>query len=170
MVGPATLLRASQAVLSTVCDPVQIFFAYKFSYVLFCNSTNKTGQQVGGGLLIANHLDESLWSTNQKYWAAVRSCLVHSFVQVHSAAAPFTSHRNHSKYAEPKPFCWAKPAHLDLFHPILLCKITYRAPLEMLWVLTKSFTGQFKQPMTKGRDVIGAHNAHNVEKSHVGPM
>jgi hypothetical protein len=28
------------------------------------------------GLLIANHLDQSLWSSNQKYWAAVRSILI----------------------------------------------------------------------------------------------
>jgi hypothetical protein len=26
---------------------------------------------IHGGLLIANHLDQSLWSTNQKYWVAV---------------------------------------------------------------------------------------------------
>jgi hypothetical protein len=32
----------------------------------------------GKGLLIANHLDQSLWSTNQKYWTVVRSYLLHS--------------------------------------------------------------------------------------------
>jgi len=30
------------------------------------------------GLLIAKHLDQSLWSTNQKYWAAVMCNLLHS--------------------------------------------------------------------------------------------
>jgi len=42
-------------------------------------------------LLIANHLDQSLWSTNQKYWAAVRSNLLHSFSEVHNCVATFTS-------------------------------------------------------------------------------
>jgi hypothetical protein len=27
----------------------------------------KLGRQIGGGLLIANHLDQSLWWANQKY-------------------------------------------------------------------------------------------------------
>jgi hypothetical protein len=48
----------------------------------------------GGGQLIANHLDQSRtmgivsW-INQKHWVAVRSYLLHSFLQVHSVAAPF---------------------------------------------------------------------------------
>jgi hypothetical protein len=32
-----------------------------------------------GGLLIANHLDPSLWSTNQKYWAVIRSKIYYTF-------------------------------------------------------------------------------------------
>ncbi len=67
-------------------------------------------QQICGRLLIASHLDESLWWANQKHWVAVRSHLLHSFSQLHSAAAPFTSHDNLPNYAEPKPFSWAKPA------------------------------------------------------------
>jgi hypothetical protein len=39
----------------------------------------KMGQQKGGGLLLANHLDESVWWANQKHWATVRSYLLHSF-------------------------------------------------------------------------------------------
>jgi hypothetical protein len=62
-------------------------------------------------LLITNHLDQSLWWANQKHWAAVRSYLLNSFLQVHSAAAPFTSHGNTHNYAEPKPFSWAKRAY-----------------------------------------------------------
>jgi hypothetical protein len=53
----------------------------------------KLGQQIGGGLLIANHLDQSWWWVNQKHWA-VRWYLLHFFLQVHSAAAPFTSYGN----------------------------------------------------------------------------
>jgi hypothetical protein len=45
-------------------DPAKIFFTSKFSYVLFCNPTNKTGtgttKQIGGRLLIANHMDQSI--------------------------------------------------------------------------------------------------------------
>ncbi len=33
----------------------------------------KWGLQISGGLLIANHLDQSLWWANQKHWVAVRS-------------------------------------------------------------------------------------------------
>ncbi len=38
----------------------------------------KLGLQIGGRLLIANHLDQSLWLANQKQGAAVRSYLLHS--------------------------------------------------------------------------------------------
>jgi hypothetical protein len=71
-------------------------------------------------------MDQSLWWANQKHWAAVRSYSLHSFLQVHIAAAPFTSHGNNvGNCAEPKLFSWAKPAPLDFLHPILLCRITY---------------------------------------------
>jgi hypothetical protein len=51
--------------------------------VFFCNPTNKsvTGTANTWELLLANHLDQSLWSTNQKYWPAVRSNLLHSFFE-----------------------------------------------------------------------------------------
>jgi hypothetical protein len=71
----------------------------------------KLGPQIGGGLLKPNHLDESLWWANQKHWAAVRSYLLHSFLQVHSVAAPFISHGNTHNYVEHKPFSWAKLAY-----------------------------------------------------------
>jgi hypothetical protein len=56
-------------------------------------------------------LDESLWWANQKHWAGVRLYLLHSFLQVHSAAARFTGLGNVPNYVEPKPFSWAKPAY-----------------------------------------------------------
>jgi hypothetical protein len=54
----------------------------KFSCFSFGNPTNKivTRTAYTWGLLIANHLDQSLWSTNEKYWAAIRSNLVQSFL------------------------------------------------------------------------------------------
>jgi hypothetical protein len=46
----------------SICAHRKIFFTSKFSYGLFCNPTNKLklGQQIGGGLLITNHLEQSL--------------------------------------------------------------------------------------------------------------
>jgi hypothetical protein len=67
------------------------------------------------GLLIANHLDQSLWSTNQKYWAAVRSNLLHSFLEVHNCVAAFTSHGKLHEFGAEKPISWAKLAHFDVF-------------------------------------------------------
>jgi hypothetical protein len=54
---------------------------YKLSCFYFGNPTNKTGTGTAymWGLLIANHLDWSLWSTNQKHWTAVRFNSLHSF-------------------------------------------------------------------------------------------
>ncbi len=79
----------------------------------------KLGQQIGGGAggdcyLIANHQDESLWWANQKHWAEIRSYLSHSFLQVHSSAAPLTSRHNMHNYVEPKLFSWAKPAYVRI--------------------------------------------------------
>jgi hypothetical protein len=46
---------------------------------------------------------------------------------------PFTIHCKLCVCVEPKPFSSAKPAHFVFsFHPILLCRITYSTPLEML--------------------------------------
>jgi len=79
----------------------------------------KRGQQIPWGLLIANQLDQSLWCANQKQWPTVTTL----FSASAHHAGPFISHR--------KP-CWVKPAYLDFFHPIKLCRFTYWAPLEML--------------------------------------
>jgi len=89
----------------------------KFSCFLFGNPTNKTvrGTSYMCGLLIANHLDQSLWSTNQKYSAAGRSNSLHSFLEVHNCVAPFTSHGKLHKFGAEKPISWAKQAHFDLF-------------------------------------------------------
>jgi hypothetical protein len=67
------------------------------------------------GLLKANHLDQSLWSTNQKYWAAVKSNLLHSFLEVHNCVVPFTSHGTLHEFGAEKPISWAKRTHFDFF-------------------------------------------------------
>ncbi len=69
----------------------------------------KSGQQIRGGLLIANHPEQLLWGATEKHWAAVRSHLLQCLGQVHVVATPFTSHRELSNFAELKPFSWTKP-------------------------------------------------------------
>jgi hypothetical protein len=75
-VTPEDDLRASLAALR------RKYFSHP-SLVMYSFATPPTklklGQQIGGGLLITNHLDQSLWWANQKHWAAVRSYLLHSF-------------------------------------------------------------------------------------------
>jgi hypothetical protein len=71
----------------SVCDhPAQMFFTSKFNYLLFVSQPQpiklNLGEQIGGGILIANHLDQSLWWADQKLWSPVRSYLLHSFLQV----------------------------------------------------------------------------------------
>ncbi len=70
----------------------------------------------GGVLLIRNHLDQSLWWANQKYWVPVSQIV---FITLFfckwtaSLTAPFTSHCELCDCAEPKVFSWAKPAYFD---------------------------------------------------------
>ncbi len=80
----------------------------------------KLGHYIGGGLVIANHLDESLSWTNQKNWAAI--CF--------SAGAQL-----YCALYRPRPKHFSEPNQhtLDFLHPILLWRITYLAPLEMLF-------------------------------------
>jgi hypothetical protein len=114
------VLRASPAVLSMW--HLRNCFSHP-SLVMYSFATPRIklqlGQHIGGGLRIANHMDQSLWWANQKHWAAVRSYLVHSFLQVHSAAESFTSHGNLPSYAEPKPISWVKPAYVGFSSSIL---------------------------------------------------
>jgi hypothetical protein len=48
----------------------------RFSFFFLATPPIKLKLHIHGGLLRANHLDQSLWSTNQKYWAAVRCNLL----------------------------------------------------------------------------------------------
>jgi hypothetical protein len=75
--------------------------------------------QIGERLLIAKHLDQSLWF----------------ICQVHNCAAPFTSlskltvqkcYVGQTHFAEPNEHV------LTLLHPVLMCKITCWTPLGML--------------------------------------
>ncbi len=92
---------------------MKLILNVRIQAIFFGNPTNKTVNRTAlmWGLLIANHLDQSLWSTNQKYWAVVRSNLLHSFLEVHNYVAPFTSHSKLHEFGAEKPISWAKPAH-----------------------------------------------------------
>jgi len=103
-----------------------------------------------GGLLIANHRDQSLWWANQKHWAAVRSYLLHSFLEVHSSVAPFTSHGKRGV-----KLCWAKTNYfpesnqhmLGFVHPIFTMQEDHilstvgDALRTMYWTWWKAFFG-----------------------------
>jgi hypothetical protein len=83
----------------------------RFSCLFFANPTNKTETAYTRGTTIANHLDQSLWLTIYKYWASVRSNLLHSFLEVHNCAATFTNHNKLHEIGVEKPISWAKLAH-----------------------------------------------------------
>jgi hypothetical protein len=89
----------------------------KFSYFFFLwtHQYNCNWNCTYVKLLIANHLDQSLWSTNEKYWAAVRSNLLHFFLAVQNCVAPFTGDGMLHKFGAEKLISWAKPVHFDLF-------------------------------------------------------
>jgi hypothetical protein len=82
----------------------------KFSWFFLATPPKKTVTAYTWGQLIANHLDQSLWSTNQKYWVAVRSNLLHSFLEVHNYFVPFTSHGKLHEFGAEKRISWTKPA------------------------------------------------------------
>jgi hypothetical protein len=91
---------------------LQIFFSHPSLIIYFFATPPiklKLGQQIHGGLLTSNHLDQLLWWAIQKHWIVVKSHLLHSLWHVHGVVAPFTSHRELSNFTELKPFSWTKP-------------------------------------------------------------
>jgi hypothetical protein len=77
-----------------------------------------TGTPYTWELLIENHLDQKLWSTNQKYWVAVRSNLLHSLgLDVYAVPRKWSLQAKASctNLVPEKPLSWAKLAHFDVF-------------------------------------------------------
>ncbi len=109
----------------SVCDLAKIFFTSTFSYFVFYNPIIKLklGQQIGGKLLIANHLEQSVWWANQKHWVAVKSYFLYSVLHVHNVSAHFTSHCKFCNYAEPNQYVFT------VLDQILVCKLVYRDAL-----------------------------------------
>jgi len=62
----------------------------------------KRGQQIPWGLLIANHLDQSLWCANQKQWPTVTTL----FSASAHHAGPFISHRKPCTHTESNQHIW----------------------------------------------------------------
>ncbi len=93
----------------SICDPAKIFFTSKCSYVLFCNPTNKTESGSANRWGTANSKPHGpiIMMGRSETLSSSRSYLVHSFVQVHSAAAPRTSHGTCAQ------LCWTKPIFLS---------------------------------------------------------
>jgi hypothetical protein len=99
----------------SVCDPAYIFLTSKFSYLLFCNPTHKTenGTAIWWELLIANHLDQSLWLANQKQGSPVKSYLLHSSVAGAQWALDCYKYQQIDQMCRTKkPFSWAKLANV----------------------------------------------------------
>jgi hypothetical protein len=145
------LLVLEHLQLCSACDSQNIFFTSKFSHLLFSNPTHKPENGMAnrcGGLLIANHLDQSLWWANQKNWAAVRSHFVHCFLEVHRVVARHASATpqlllevmlSQNYFTEPNRHV------LTFYHSIVLVRITYWGPLKMLFLGHQDCLGIAKQ-------------------------
>jgi len=96
--------------LSSECDLTKIFFTSKFSYLLFCNPTHKTETRFNvfrGGLLVANHLNLSVWWANKKHSKKQSDQIYYTLF---CSLLPATD------------MSWTNPACLTFLHPILLCR------------------------------------------------
>jgi hypothetical protein len=103
----------------------------------------KLGLQIGGGkrtgrLLIANHLDQSLWLPNLEQGAAVRSYLLHSSLAGVRLDCVFyqPQQANCTKMLGQAHSAELNRHVLTFLHPILLCRVI------CYWAL-----GGFDQPM-----------------------
>ncbi len=105
---------------SSRVSPCKKIVTSKFSCLHFSNPTHKTETGTANSWETPN---QTTWTDDfQKHWAAVRSYLLHSFLQVHNDAAHFTSHRELFKSKEPKPFPELNWHVFTFFHLILLCR------------------------------------------------
>jgi len=75
----------------------------------FATPPGKLGLQIGGGLLITNHLDQLLWLAN----GTSNHIISHCFLQVHTLGAPFHQPPQTVKSCWAKTMPWAKPAYFD---------------------------------------------------------
>ncbi len=126
-----TLFSASPASALSM-RPCKKYFSHpSFGYFLFFffSTSPRThnnwnwDSKIGGGLLIANYLDQSVrWGQSEILSSSqVLSITLFSFLQVHNIAVPsFTSRCKLRNHAEPKPISWAKPASLNFSSSICI--------------------------------------------------
>jgi hypothetical protein len=91
-----------------------MFFTFKFNYLLFCNPT-KTERAYRWGTTNSKPPGQIIMMGQSEKVIIVGSYLLHSFLHMHSSGEPCTSHWKLYTYAEAKPFSWAKPAHFEFF-------------------------------------------------------
>jgi hypothetical protein len=103
---------------------LKIYFSHPSLVIYFFATPSiklKLGQQIGEGLLISNHMGQSLWSANQKHWAQIRSYLLQSFLQVH--LSPVTPNcaivLSQIQFPEPNRHV------LTILHRIFLCRTRF---------------------------------------------
>jgi len=89
----------------------------KFSCVFFGNPTNKTGTGTASTweLLIANHLDQSLWPTTQNTEPQSGPIYYTLFLRCTTVLRPLPAMVRCMHVVHKKPISWAKPAHVDIF-------------------------------------------------------
>jgi hypothetical protein len=130
----------------------KIFFTSKFIYVcmyvcmlLFCHPTHKTEAGIANRCETTNSKPPGpiiMMGESETHWVAVRSYLLHSFSAGAQRCCDFTSHGKRAQL-----LCLSQNQFPELNQHVLdylLCRITWRAPLEMLlrgsfrpsWVLT----------------------------------
>ncbi len=108
-----------------VCDSEKIFFTSKFSYVLFCNSTNKTETgtantwgTTNSKTAWTNHYDGPIRNTEQQldhiYYTLLCMCTP---LQQRLVPATVTC----PNYVEPKLFSWVKPVQFGIFFAHSYC-------------------------------------------------
>jgi hypothetical protein len=115
----------------SVFDPAKIFLTSKFICFFFPPTPSiqlKLEPQIGGRLLIANHLDQSLWLVDEKQGAAVRSYLLHSSLASVRLCCAFYQRQQTLQKWWIKTILLSQTQHvLTFLCPILMSKVTYWA-------------------------------------------
>ncbi len=100
-----------------------------------------------------NYYDRPIRNTEQQQLDHIYYTLFHRCLN--SSCCGF--YHSHGNYAEPKPSFLSQTDILwILIHPILLCRITYWAPLEMLlvciWIMLQTSTSKKEREREKKRE------------------
>jgi hypothetical protein len=129
-----------------------IFFAFKFNCLLFSTSPIKLklGEQIGRGAINSSRLNESLWLANQKHWVGAQHCnAIYQTPQIMLLCSAKTSFLSITAKSS---FLSQTGTLKIILHPILVCRTTHWASLEMLLGLLQYmfiqdyFTKSFPHP------------------------